>query len=507
MILVIDFGSQTTHLIARRVRELGVKVKIISPEKAIQEIKNLKPKGLIFSGGPASVYQKQAPTIDKQVFKKGIPILGICYGLQLTAYLLNGKVIAGKKKEYGPATLTIHQQTPLFSQIPPITPVWMSHGDEVIKPPKGAKVIASTETIKVAAFANEKAKLYGIQFHPEVIHTPLGKTILQNFVEKICSIKTKKGYLPPITELVNNLKEQIGKEKAVCALSGGVDSSTAAVLVHKAIGKRLTCIYVDTGLMRKGETSQIISIFKKHFQMNLKVVKAQDKFLQNLKGITDPEEKRKIIGNTFIRIFEQQAKKIGGAKYLIQGTVYPDVIESAGSALADRIKTHHNVAGLPKKHGFTIIEPLRYFYKDEVRLLAKRLKLPKEIITRHVFPGPGLAVRIIGAVTKEKLALLREADAIVTEELKKAGWYQKLWMGFAVFAGIKTTGVAGDERRYGETIAIRAVTSKDAMTADFARLPYPLLAKISSRIVNEIPAVTRVVYDITTKPPATMEWE
>lgn len=507
MILLIDFGSQTAHLIARRIREMGVSVETILPDEVLSKLKQLNPKGLIFSGGPASVYAKGAPTIDKRIFKNGMPILGICYGLQLSSHLLGGKVVAGKKKEYGPSTFTITKPSPLFSSLPRVSGVWMSHGDEVTAPPKGAQITGITETINVASFADESKKLYGIQFHPEVVHTVFGKQILRNFLEKICKIKTTSGKIPTTKELVEGIRAQIGDDHAVLALSGGVDSSTAAVLTHKAIGNRLTCIYVDTGFMRKGETAQIIDTFKQHFKMNLQVIRAEDEFLRNLRNVSEPEQKRKIIGETFIRIFEREAKKIGKVKYLVQGTIYPDVIESAGTLHADKIKTHHNVAGLPEKHGFIIVEPLRQFYKDEVRLLAKRLDLPKEIIKRHIFPGPGLAIRIIGEVTQEKLDILREADAIVIEEIKKAGWYDKLWMGFAILAGVKTTGVTGDERRYGETIAVRAVTSRDAMTAEWAQLPYPLLGKIASRIVNEIHTVSRVVYDVTTKPPATMEWE
>ena len=508
MILLIDFGSQTAHLIARRVRELGVEVKIIHPEEALSEIKQLNPKGLIFSGGPSSVYEKNAPHVDPKVFDQHIPILGICYGLQLTAYLQGGIVEPGTKKEFGPAVFTRNNNADsLFKNLPDIFPVWMNHGDKVTKPPKGSVVTGSTETIAIAAIADEKRHIHCIQFHPEVIHTPLGREILKNFVEDICGLQIKEASLPPIDVLVEEIKTQIGDGKAICALSGGVDSSTAAVLAHKAIGDRLTAIYVDTGMMRRGETEEVEQIFKKHFKMDLRVIHAESEFLSNLKHISDPEQKRKVIGKTFIDIFERESKKIGGVEYLVQGTIYPDVIESAGTKHAANIKSHHNVGGLPQKHGFKLIEPLRYFYKDEVRKLGKLLGLPDATLKRHIFPGPGLAVRIIGEITKEKLDILREADAIVVEELRKAGWYDKLWMGFAIFAGIKTTGITGDARRYGETIAVRAVTSRDAMTAEFAPLPYPLLGKISSRIVNEIPQVSRVVYDITTKPPATMEWE
>ena len=507
MILLLDFGSQTAHLIARRVRELGQDVQIVLPDVAIAKIKEHKPDGIIFSGGPASVYAVGAPLVDKEIFKLGIPILGICYGVQLSAYLAGGEVKPGVKKEFGPATFTKTHDTPLLEGLPEEFPIWMNHGDQVVRPPEGAITVGKSETIDVAAFADDTNKHYGIQFHPEVVHTPLGKEIFRNFVEKVCGLEIKPAILPSIDELVTDIKKQIGSGKAVLALSGGVDSSTAALLVHKAIGDNLTCIYVDTGMMRKGETEQVNEIFKEHFHMNVKTVYAEEEFLKNLKGITDPEAKRKIIGKTFIEIFEREAKSLGGVQYLVQGTIYPDVIESAGTTHSANIKSHHNVGGLPEKHGFKIIEPLRYYYKDEVRRLAKELNLPDSVIKRHVFPGPGLAVRIIGDVTKEKLDILREADAIVTEELRSAGLYESLWMGFAILAGVKTTGQTGDERRYGELIAIRAVTSVDAMTAEWAHLPYEVLGKMSSRIVNEVHQVSRVVYDITTKPPATMEWE
>lgn len=512
MIFLIDFGSQTAHLIARRVRELGQEVQIVLPDEAIGKIKAQKPAGIIFSGGPASVYAEGAPLVDKEIFTLGIPILGICYGVQLSAYLYGGEVKPGVKKEFGPATFTKTHDTPLFKGLPDEFPVWMNHGDQVIKPPQGSATTGKTETIDVASFADDEHKHYGVQFHVEVEHTPLGREILKNFIE-ICGLHVGTPILPSIDELVEDIKKQIGDGKAVLALSGGVDSSTAALLVHKAIGDRLTCIYVDTGMMRKGETEQVNEVFKEHFHMNVKTVYAEEEFLKNLAGITDPETKRKTIGKTFIDVFEREALRLAQGKpnekveYLVQGTIYPDVIESAGTTHSANIKSHHNVGGLPEKHGFKIVEPLRFYYKDEVRKLANDLGLPESIIKRHVFPGPGLAVRIIGDVTKTKLDILREADAIVTEELRASGWYEKLWMGFAIFTGVKTTGQTGDERRYGELIAIRAVTSIDAMTAEWAHLPYEVLGKMANRIVNEVHQVSRVVYDITTKPPATMEWE
>lgn len=505
MILIIDFGSQTTHLIGRRIREFGADVEIVLPSEALHKIESAKPKGLILSGGPSSVYGQNALLVDPKIFNKNIPVLGICYGPEVMAQLLGGKVEPGKRKEYGPEEFTLTGSSPLFSGWKKKEKVWMNHFDQVTIPPKGASVTGSTPSVSVAAFADERRKFYGVQFHPEVHHTPNGKQILSNFILNICGeIPAKKSIDTNV--LVKRIKNEIREEKAVCALSGGIDSAVAAVLSHKAIGTNLVCFYVDTGLMRFGETQQIVNTFQNHFNLNLKVIHAEGMFLGKLKGITDPEEKRKAIGETFIRVFENEAGKIN-ARYLIQGTIYPDVIESKGSAHADKIKTHHNVGGIPEKHGFKIVEPLRMFYKDEVREIAKKLKFPKEIIWRHVFPGPGLAVRVIGEVTKDKLDILRKADVIVADELKKAGLYEKIWMGFAVFTGVKSTGITGDERKYGETIALRIIESKDTMTADWVRLPYDLLAKISHRIVTEVYEVVRVVYDITTKPPATMEWE
>lgn len=507
MIAIVDFGSQTTHLISRRLRELGTETVILNPEEFFNNFSPLGLKGIILSGGPKSVYEKNSPTIDKKIFDIGIPILGICYGQQLLTHLLGGAVIAGKKKEYGPAVITISKPDSIFTSTSSEFTVWMSHGDEVIKPPPGFIVTAKTQTIPCAAIADNMKKIYGVQFHPEVIHTQFGEQILKNFLT-ICNVSLKKQTIDEkfVNSLIEDIKDSIKDSKAISALSGGVDSSISSLLVHNAIGKNLTSIYIDSGLMRQNETDLLRKTFKEHYKMSVKIINAKTIFLRNLKGITDPEQKRKIIGKTFIRILESEAKKIN-AKFLVQGTIYPDVIESAGSKHASKIKSHHNVAGLPKNMKLTLVEPLRTFYKDEVRMIGKVLKLPNEIVNRQPFPGPGLAVRVIGDVTEKKLTILKRADSIVRNEIEKAGLTHSLWQAFAVFTGVKSTGVRGDNRAYGETIAIRAIEAKDAMTAHWAHLPYELLDKIGTRIVNEVTEVNRVVYDITNKPPATMEWE
>lgn len=508
MIILIDFGSQTAHLIARRIKELGVSVKIVIPAEAIKIIKETNPKGVIFSGGPASVYEYDAPTVDGEIFKLGVPILGICYGQQLMCHILGGEVRAGFKKEYGPAVLNIKSSnSKLLEGLPNKLNVWMSHGDEVVNIPKGFVSNGKTETIPHAVISNEKQKQYGIQFHPEVVHTQFGIDILKNFLG-ICDVEVKKQEIDRkfVNGLIEDIKDSIADKKAICALSGGVDSSVAALLVHKAIGKSLTSIYIDSGLMREDETKILKEVFDKHFKMQVVIVEAKDIFLKNLRGVIDPEEKRKVIGKTFIDVFDKVAGELK-AEILVQGTIYPDVIESAGTKHSQNIKSHHNVGGLPKNMKLILVEPLRQFYKDQVREIGKVLGLPDVVVKRQPFPGPGLAVRIIGEVTESKLEILRKSEQIVDQEIKRAKYDKKLWQFFAVFAGIKTTGVRGDARFYGETIAVRAIEATDAMSANFAKVPYEILEKISLRIVTEVPEVNRVVYDITNKPPATMEWE
>jgi GMP synthase (glutamine-hydrolysing) len=507
MIIVIDFGSQTAHLISRRIRELGQTVMVVEPEEAVTRIAELSPSGIIFSGGPASVFGKSSPSIDPQVYEIGTPILGICYGQQLIAHQLKGNVKEGKIKEFGPAKFEKKTESPLLEGISSEFAVWMNHGDEVKKAPDGFKVLGKTKTIEVAAIADEKRKIYALQFHPEVVHTQFGEQILSNFL-KICGVEPVRQEIDSVfvEGLIDDVRESLGQEKAICALSGGVDSSVAALLVHKAIGENLTCFYIDSGLMREGETDLLREVFKENYDMKIEIVDAEEEFLRALDQITDPETKRKAIGETFIRVFEKEAKKLG-AKFLVQGTIYPDVIESQGTKHSANIKSHHNVGGLPDEMDFALVEPLRTFYKDEVRKIGEILGMPEVITKRQPFPGPGLAVRIIGAVNKDNLKILRQADKIVREEVENFGLTNNLWQTFAVYTGIKTTGVRGDARVYGDTIAVRAIEAKDAMSADFAKLPWGLLQQISTRIVTEVKEVNRVVYDITTKPPATMEWE
>ncbi|GAW30316.1 glutamine-hydrolyzing GMP synthase [Carboxydocella sp. JDF658] len=506
MVLVLDFGGQYSQLIARRIRECRVYCEMLPYTTSLERIKAMNPKGIVFSGGPASVYGEGAPRIDAAIFELGIPILGICYGMQLMAYTLGGKVDRAVNREYGKTELRILKEDQVFAGIESPTQCWMSHGDFVAAAPAGFEVTAQTEHTPVAAMADYQRQLYAVQFHPEVVHTPKGQEMLRNFLFNVCGCHGTWNMGSFIEQTVKEIRERVGDRKVLCALSGGVDSSVAAVLVHKAVGDHLTCVFVNHGLLRKGEAEQVRRIFSEKFKINLVYVDAEERFLQKLAGVTDPERKRKLIGNEFIYVFEDEAKKLGQIDFLVQGTLYPDVVES-GTETAATIKTHHNVGGLPEDMQFELIEPLRWLFKDEVRAVGEELGLPAEIVWRQPFPGPGLAVRILGEVTRDKLDILREADAIVTEEIFNAGLNKQVWQYFAVLPSMKSVGVMGDERTYAYTIVVRAVTSEDGMTADWARLPYELLERISNRIVNEVPHVNRVVYDITSKPPGTIEWE
>jgi len=505
-VLVVDFGAQYAQLIARRVRECKVYSEIVPYDTPPDEILRRGAKALIFSGGPSSVYQEGAPRPHPEIFNLGLPILGICYGHQLIAREMGGRVEATGIREYGKTELEVVGGSVLFEELPLKQTVWMSHGDSVVEAPPGFRVTARTAASPVAAMEDVQRKMYGVQFHPEVVHTPLGMEVLKNFLYSAADLLPSWTMVSIIEQAVEEIRETVGDNKIICGLSGGVDSATAAVLVHKAVGDQLTCVFVDHGLLRKGEAEQVEDTFRRHFHINLIHVKAQDRFLARLRGVTDPEVKRKTIGEEFIRVFEEVARELKDTHYLVQGTLYPDIIES-GTRDAARIKSHHNVGGLPEHMDFTLVEPLRNLFKDEVRAVGEELGLPEEIVWRQPFPGPGLAIRIIGEVTAEKLEILREADAIVVEEVKRAGLYRKLWQSFAILPDIRTVGVMGDERTYAYPIVVRAVTSEDAMTADWARLPYDVLERISNRVINEVRGVNRVVLDISSKPPATIEWE
>ena len=504
-IVILDFGSQYTQLIARGVRELKVYCEIVPYDRF--ELDS-EIKGLIFSGGPASVHDLDAPRVDKAILESGLPILGICYGLQLAGLLLGGRVAKSEKREYGPAEITLKSSSRLFESLPKRSRVWMSHGDHLTRLPPGFRSIARSGNIDYAAVESEDGLFYGLQFHPEVKHTEYGKKILGNFVHNICGCRPTWTPASFVRRTVSDLKEQIGSQKVILALSGGVDSSVCALLLHRAVAKKLIAIFIDNGLLRSGEKEEVIETFRGKIGLNLRVVDASKDFLERLKGVAEPEEKRKIIGHAFIEVFEREAKKLGRIKFLAQGTLYPDLIESTSfKGPSAVIKSHHNVGGLPESFSLRLVEPLKELFKDEVRLVGRKLGLPKAILGRHPFPGPGLAVRVLGEVTEQKLTLLRQVDSIFIQELKRNRVYDQVWQAFAVLLPAKTVGVMGDERTYENVVALRAVTSSDGMTADWARLPHELLSGISSRIINEVQGVNRVVFDISSKPPATIEWE
>jgi GMP synthase (glutamine-hydrolysing) len=508
-IAVLDFGSQYTQVIARRIRECQVYSKIYHFSTPAAQLREEGVIGIILSGGPSSVLAPKAPLPDLAIFELGVPVLGICYGIQMMGHLLGGKTSNSKQREYGHGTLTIKKPGRLFAKLPRKLRVWNSHGDKVIKLPPGFTSIGTTENSPFAAIEDRKRNFYGIQFHPEVFHTERGVEVVKNFLVNICQAKQDWTTRDFIDHTIDAIRAQVGKSRVILGLSGGVDSSVAAALLHKAIGRQLTCVFVDNGLLRHGERAAVVSLYKRNFKIDLRVMDSANLFLRRLKNVNDPERKRKIIGRTFVEVFEKSLKSIGKAKFLAQGTLYPDVIESVtiGDNPASLIKSHHNVGGLPARMKLKLVEPLRELFKDEVRAVGSALGLPREVVWRQPFPGPGLGVRVAGEVTKSRLEVLRSADAILQEEMMKSGWYWKVWQSFCVFLPVKSVGVIGDERNYADVIALRIVESKDAMTADWTRLPFDLLQHISNRITNEVHGVSRVVYDISSKPPATIEWE